>query len=339
MAEHCEMGGFILDLPRQELRSVNMVKPFSGRIGIIGAGALGAFYGARLARAGHNVSFLMRSDYDAVKRDGLFIKSIAGDFHLQPEVYNSPATLGHCDLIIVGLKTTANGALPGLLKETVGSDTVVLTLQNGLGNEEAVASAMSHSGDDAAARVLGGIAFLCSNRTGPGHINHIDQGWISMGEFTAPVTGRTHAIANLFKSADIRCEVYDNLLQARWEKLVWNIPFNGLGVAAQANVAQVLQSPGLRHLAKNLMLEVVAAAGATGTPIDQAMPEKMLKNSESMGPYRSSMQVDYENKNRLEVESIIGEPMRRALAAGCPVCHMGTLYELVKQLDGELQAD
>lgn len=309
---------------------------FKGRIGIIGAGALGAFYGARLARAGHEVRFLMRSDYEAVRNNGLFVKSFEGDFHLKADVYNSPEAMGVCDLLIIGLKTTANDALPALLGPTTGPDTVILTLQNGLGNEDAIARALeSRSGggsQNAASRVLGGIAFLCSNRTAPGHIHHMDHGWIRMGEFNAPVSDRTHAIAGLFQSADFRCEVYDDLLKARWEKLVWNIAFNGLGVAAKSDVGQVLASPELRAVARNLMDETVKAATATGAPIDPAMSDKMLKNSESMGPYHSSMQVDYEQGRPLEVESIIGEPVRRARAAGSEVPHMAMLYALVKTL-------
>lgn len=303
---------------------------FQGRIGIIGAGALGAFYGARLARAGHEVRFLMRSDYDAVKEHGLYVKSFEGDFHIRPDVYDSPEALGVCDLVIIGLKTTANGALPALLGPVVGPDTLVLTLQNGLGNEDAIAAAL---GEGSASRILGGIAFLCSNRTAPGHIHHMDHGWIRMGEFGAPVTDRTRSIAGLFESASIRCEVYDRLLQARWEKLVWNIAFNGLGVAARSDVAQVLASAGLRRLANDLMDEVVRAAGASGSPIDAQMPGKMLTNSESMGPYRSSMQVDYEQGRRLEVESIIGEPLRRGESAGATLPRMAMLYALIRQLD------
>jgi len=310
---------------------------FQGRIGIIGSGALGAFYGARLARAGHDVHFLMRSDYEAVRDNGLFVKSFEGDFHLKANVYNSPEALGVCDLLIIGLKTTANGALPQLLAPTANADTLVLTLENGLGNEDAVAAALSHTGKGASARVLGGIAFLCSNRTAPGHIHHMDHGWIRMGEFDAPVTDRTRAIAELFVSSGIRCEVYDNLMQARWEKLVWNIAFNGLGVAAQADVGRVLATPELHSLAHDLMQEVVIAAAATGAPIDPAMPAKMLKNSESMGPYHSSMQVDFESGRPLEVESIIGEPTRRAKAAGASVPRMEMLYALVKALDQRTQ--
>lgn len=310
-----------------------MTQPFKGRIGIIGAGALGAFYGARLARAGHDVHFLLRSDYETVKQHGLSVKSFEGDFHIKPPVYDSPESLGTCDLVLVGLKTTNNAALPDLLKHTITPETLVLTLQNGLGNEDAIAKALGAGSEK---QILGGISFLCSNRIAPGVIHHIDHGQIRISEFGQPVSDRTHAVAALFTSAGIQCEVFDNLMRVRWEKLVWNIPFNGLGVAAQANVEEVLQSPELHDLARNLMLETVASAEKSGTSLDPAIVEKMLKNSESMGPYRSSMQVDFENGNHVEVESIIGEPMRRGRAAGASVPRMEMLYALIRQRDSRL---
>lgn len=296
---------------------------FKGRIGVIGAGALGAFYGARLARAGHDVHFLMRSDYDAVRASGLQVKSFEGDFTIHPPVYQTPEELGRCDLLLIGLKSTDNAALPALLGPTVGSDTLVLTLQNGLGNEERIVEAL---GSGAAGRVLGGIAFLCSNRISPGVIHHIDHGWIRLGEFSGTATARTHAVAALFESAGIRCQVYDSLLRARWEKLVWNVPFNGLGVAEHANVEQVLASPELRQKARDLMLEVVAAAVADGIELDPAIVDKMMHNSESMGPYRTSMQIDHEARKPLEVEAILGEPLRRATCAGIETPHLKHLY-------------
>jgi len=309
-----------------------MTEPFRGKIGVLGAGALGAFYGARLSRAGFDVHFLLRSDYDAVQANGLQVRSFEGDFHIYPPIHRTAADMGPCDLILIGIKSTDNAALPNLLAQTVGPETLILTLQNGLGNEDAVAVAMG-GGEENAQRVLGGIAFLCSNRIAPGIIHHMDHGWIRLGEFRGPAQPRTNAIGEMFRAASIRCEVYDNLLQARWEKLVWNIPFNGLGVAARANVQQVLQSLELRHLARGLMDDVLAAAEADGTPLDPVLADKMMKNSESMGPYRSSMQIDFEEGRRLEVESILGEPLRRARVAGALVPRLEMLYQLVKFAD------
>lgn len=301
---------------------------FRGRIGVLGAGALGAFYGARLARAGNDVHFLMRSDFDHVQAHGLRVKSFEGDFHINPPVYQAPEELGRCDLLLIGLKSTDNHALPELLRSTAGPETLVLTLQNGLGNEDAIAAALG-GGQQARERILGGIAFLCSNRVGPGVIHHLDHGWIRLAEFAGPAQERTHQVGAMFNEAGIRCVVYDSLLQARWEKLVWNIPFNGLGVAARANVEQVLADKRLRRLAERLMQEVVQAARTDGVALDEALPEKMLKNSESMGPYRTSMQLDHEAGRPLEVESILAEPLRRGQATGADLPALEMLVALV----------
>jgi 2-dehydropantoate 2-reductase len=309
------------------------METFSGRIGIVGAGALGAFYGARLARAGHDVHFLMRRDYEAVRANGLTVRSIDGDFHLRPAVYRSAEEMGPCDLTIVGLKTTDNHALPSLLQPVTATGGLVLTLQNGLGNEEAIAAALG-GGPEAEERVLGGTAFLCSNRSAPGVVNHMAQGWVRLAEFRGPARARTHAIAALFTSAGIPCEVRESVADIRWHKLVWNVPFNGLGVAAgHANTADILADDELALIVRDLMGEVVAAAAGEGVAIEPSFIDYMIEVTPKMGGYRTSMQIDYEEGRPLEVEAILGEPLRRARRAGVTVPRMQTLYALVRRLD------
>src|SRR5438045_3289999 len=111
-----------------------MAEVFQGRIGVIGSGALGGFYGARLARAGYDVHFLVRRDFEAVRDKGFEIRSCDGDFAIRPPVYPSPKALGRCDLLLLAIKSTDNDALPQLLGPTARQNTLVLTLQNGLGN-------------------------------------------------------------------------------------------------------------------------------------------------------------------------------------------------------------
>lgn len=335
------------------------MKPFTGKIGLIGAGAMGGLYGAKLFQAGHDVHFLMRRDYDAVRRNGLKVFSHMGDFEIRPPVYNSAAALGRCDLVIVGLKTTDNASLAELLRPVVGPDTLVLTLQNGLGNEDHIARDLEEIGNPesrggqtaesigpigpmspmgpippAADRVLGGVAFVCCNRTEPGVLRHTDHGWIRLAEFSGPARGRTHAIAELFRSAGLTIEVHDSLAQIRWMKLVWNVPFNGLGVGAgHATSRMVLEDETLLRVARGLMEEVVAGARADGVVIAPSYIDDMIAATESMGHYRSSMQIDYEAGRPLEVESILGEPVRRARRAGIPTPRMEFLYGVVRRLD------
>ena len=136
---------------------------------IIGTGALGGFYGARLHRAGAEVHFLLHSDHDHVRRHGLKVQSKNGDFHLpQVNAHGRAEDMPRCDVVLVALKTTHNHLLPGILPHVVKDDGVVLVIQNGLGMEHDVARIVGP------ARVMGGLSFLCSNKVGPGHIRHLD---------------------------------------------------------------------------------------------------------------------------------------------------------------------
>ncbi len=314
-----------------------MMMAYQGKIGMLGAGALGGFYGARLFQAGHDVHFLMRRDYEMVRANGLRVYSPQGDFLIQPPVHPTPEAIGRCDLLIVGLKSTDNDSLMHLLAATAGEQTLVLTLQNGLGNEERIVRTLTELGQaDAAERVLGGVAFLCSDRPEPGVVRHTAHGWIRLAEFGEPVRERTRTIAKLFAGSGIDCKVHDSLRQIRWEKLVWNIPFNGMGVAGHhADTAAILADPELQEIARGLMSEVLAAARGDGVVIEATFPEQMIHATLCMEAYRSSMQLDYEQGRPLEVEAILGEPLRRARQAGIETPRLQMLYGIVSRMAGE----
>ena len=198
------------------------------KIGVVGCGALGSYYGAKLCRDGHAVHFLLRSDYDVVRRRGVFIRSPEGDFHVNPRCARRPEEIGPCDVVLIGLKTTANEQFQKLLPPLVSDQTAVVTLQNGLGNEEQLATLFPRE------QILGGLCFVCLNRIEPGVIHHLAHGKIVLGEFAGWPEPRAHDIASAIRHSGVPCTVTDNLERAHWEKLVWNIPFNGLGVASAA---------------------------------------------------------------------------------------------------------
>ena len=205
------------------------------RIAIVGAGALGLYYGALLQRGGIDVRFLLRRDYQAIREKGLRVESVRGDFHLAPvQGYRSPAEIGPVELVLVGLKTFANHRYRELIAPLLGADTMILTLQNGLGNEEKLAALFG------AERVLGGVAFLCANRGEPGVVRHLGAGRVLVGEYLQGGSSRAERVAELFRGAGVECQAVSDLLTARWEKLVWNIPFNGLGVASTAGFDAVI---------------------------------------------------------------------------------------------------
>jgi len=299
------------------------------RYGIVGSGALGGYYGAKLARAGCDVHFLMRSDLDPVMRNGLAIRSKDGDFHL-PHVnaHGSPEEMGPCDVVLIALKTTSNPALPRLIPPLLDGETALVTLQNGLGNEEMLAARFG------ARRVMGGLCFVCLNRTAPGVIEHFGHGTLSIGEFKGPPQDRTMRLVADFQRAGVDAKAVQSLITERWRKLVWNIPFNGLGIAAGANVAQVLSDAPLRDAARALMAEVIVAAGKLGYAIRPDFIDDQIERSGSMGEYHSSSQVDYEAGREVEVESIWGEPLRQARSAGAETPRLELLYALLQRLAG-----
>jgi 2-dehydropantoate 2-reductase len=301
------------------------------RIAVIGSGSVGCLYGARLALAGHDVHFLMRRDLEAVRRDGLTVRSCDGDFHLAARVYGCPEEIGPADLVICALKTTALDAARALISPCVGPKTDVLALMNGLGVEDQFADWFPPE------QVFGGMAFVCINRGEPGVVHHYGYGRVVIGH-QRDDAARARQIAGLFTAAGFDATVAPSLLRARWEKLAWNIPFSTLAVSAGAvTTGQIMEDDGLRDLARALMVETIAGGNAElaeGDRIDTgSLVEKMFANTATMGDYRPSMLIDYVNKLPLEVESILGEPVRRAIAHGVAVPNMAMQYRLVRFLD------
>jgi 2-dehydropantoate 2-reductase len=298
------------------------------KIAVVGSGAVGCYYGGMLAHAGGDVHFLMRADLPAVRENGLTIHT-CGELVRLAEVSARATTaeIGPCDLVIIALKATANAALDELLPPLLHERTALLTLQNGLGNEEYLAQRWGRE------RVMGGLCFVCLNRTAPGVIEHFDHGKISLGEFGGGPQERTRALAAAFGRAGIEADVVESLVTERWRKLLWNIPFNGLAIAAGgATVADVLADAGLRTCARALMGEGLEAARRLGHEIPESFADFQIERSFSMGAYRPSSLIDWELGRPVEVEAIWGEPWRQGTGAGAPMPRLELLYRLLRRL-------
>jgi len=303
------------------------------RYAIIGTGAVGGFYGVRFVRAGLDVHFLLHSDFEHVRRNGLLVESPEGDFTLpEVQVYRDARDLPETDVVVLALKTTQNHLLPELLPVPAGDSAVVLVLQNGLGVEDEVAEIV---GDD---RVMGGLCFLCSNKVGPGHIQHLDYGFVTLGDFASDgrakgITERMRAVGSDFEAAGIEIKLAEDLLEARWKKLVWNIPFNGLSVVLDAMIDKIVGDPQTRARAEDLMREVTDGAGACGKPIGEDFIQHMLELTDKMTPYRTSMKIDCDSRRPMEVEAIFARPLRAAQEAGMELPRIETLYRQLKYID------
>jgi len=298
------------------------------RIAIVGAGALGLYYGALLQRSGQDVRFLLRRDFEAVSRSGLKVFSSNGDFELPAvQAYRAPREIGPVDLVLVGLKTFANDRYADLITPLVGEGTQILTLQNGLGNEEALAEQFG------AERVLGGVAFLCSNRGEPGEVHHLGAGRIILGEFSRIDPQRVERLAAMFVQAGVDCRATDDLKRARWEKLVWNIPFNGLCALLLQTVDRLLSVPATRSLVREIMLEVIRAANAQALSswIPEGFADSMLEFTDKMGVYKPSMQIDREEGRQLEIAAIFRTPLVFGADRGIAMPRVEMLATLLEQ--------
>nr|WP_320114809.1 putative 2-dehydropantoate 2-reductase [uncultured Desulfuromonas sp.] len=296
-------------------------------IAMIGSGALGLYYGARLQQAGENVHFLLRSDYDVISEKGLTVHSCDGDFYLESiQSYRRAEEIPKVDLVIVGLKTFANKHLQELITPLLDKHTAILTLQNGLGNEELLAELFG------AERVLGGVAFICSNRGEPGHVHHLSQGAIRLGEFSCGLTPRAEQIAAMFNGAKVPCQAVADLKKIRWEKLIWNIPFNGLCALTDKTTDLLLAHSHTRALIGELMDEVAAGANAQEltSPIDgKEFGARMIEITEEMDDYHPSMMIDRQQGRPLELEAIYGIPLKQAAQRGVDMPRIAMLYSLL----------
>ena len=281
------------------------------RYGIIGMGAIGGYYGGKLAHSGQEVHFLSHSDYQFVKEKGLQVDSCDGSFHLDHiNAYQDSRDMPKCDVVIVGLKTINNHLLAELLPPLLHEQTVVVLIQNGIGVEADVQKMFP------GLQLIGGLAFICSSKTEPGRISHQCYGSINLGNYSCKDESRFQAILDDFTSAGIQAASV-SYEEARWKKAVWNMPFNGMTVALNTRTDLLLKNPSTRQLIRDLMMEVVEASRALGiTGVDEAFVEKMIDMTDNMTPYSPSMKLDFDFHRPMEIHYLYTRPIEIAREAG-----------------------
>lgn len=300
------------------------------RFAIVGSGAVGGYYGALLARAGFDVHFLFNSDYRHVAAHGLEVESPNGGFSLpRVKAYDSTEKIPEIDVVILALKTTQNHLLKELLPPLLKNRPEILVLQNGLGVDLDVAELARQS------TIYGGLCFLCSNKIGPGKIKHIDYGVIKLGQHYAGdvPAGITDSLTRLsanLNQAGIVTELSEDIILARWQKLMWNISFNGLCTVRQATTDEIVGNQETRQLASLMMDEVTAAAAGYGKIINREFKDQLFFLTDNMGSYKPSMYLDYQNKRPMEVDEIYWRPIK---AAEAKAINMPVARSIAEQLD------
>lgn len=300
------------------------------RYGVIGMGAIGGFYGAKLAHAGKEVHFLSHSDYQYVKERGLQVDSCDGSFHLpQINAYGAASDMPKCDVVLIGLKTVNNHLLPELLPPLLKEDTLVVLIQNGIGVEEDVQKIFPE------VQLAAGLAFICSAKTEPGRVNHQCYGYINIGNYSCKQQEKIDEVVDDFRKAGVDANEVE-YLEARWKKAVWNMPFNGMTVALNTQTDILLQHPSTLQLIKDQMMEVIEAAQACGVKnIDESFAEKMIYNTVHMTPYSPSMKLDFDFKRPMEINYLYTRPIEKAREAGYQMKKLEMLEQELRFLESK----
>ena len=300
------------------------------RYGIIGTGAIGGYYGAKLAHAGQDVHFLLHSDYEYVKQYGLQVDSCDGSFHLDDvHAYQHTEDMPSCDVVLVCLKSVNNGKLQSLLPPLLHSKTLVVLIQNGIGVEEDVQNMFPN------VQLAAGLAFICSAKTEPGLVNHQCYGSINLANYSCSDEALMQAVVDEFRQANIETGLVE-YHEARWKKAVWNMPFNGMTVALHTQTDLLLKNKATRQLIREQMMEVVSTAQHLGVKnLDESFVDKMIATTDAMTPYSPSMRLDYDFHRPMEIYYLYTRPLEIACEAGCPMPKLEMLEAELRFLEAE----
>ncbi|MBR5084407.1 MAG: putative 2-dehydropantoate 2-reductase [Prevotella sp.] len=298
------------------------------RYGIIGTGAIGGFYGGRLANAGKDVHFLFHRDYDFVREHGLQVDSCDGSFHLsQVNAYSSTSQMPKCDVVLVALKSVRNHLLNTLLPPLLHENTIVVLIQNGIGLEYDLQQQFP------TLQIAAGLAFICSAKTEPGVVNHQCYGSINLGNYSCRDKKMFEQMVEDFHQAGV--DVHEvEYHEARWKKAVWNMPFNGMTVALNTQTDLLLANPSTRQLIFEQMMEVIGAANHLGIKnLDESFAHHMIEMTEAMVPYSPSMKLDYDFHRPMEIYYLYTRPIEEALRAGFAMPRLQMLEAELKFLE------
>ena len=308
---------------------------FGGRCVLVGPGAIGLYYGGLLARSGVRLWVLARSDYSALLSSGITLRMMDADsvdsqetYTVQPESVELKAdSIGPADWIIIAAKATANqDILPALQTFVKPEKTVILTLQNGMGNTELLAKHFPKN------PILAGLCFVCVNRVAPAVVENYLPGRVEIGSLNDRYSEAAKRAVSAFATAGITCRLAPKLNAAIWRKLCWNVPFNGLAIAAGGiTTDRILADDTLVSRARRLMKEIKEVAAREGYEITDDFLQGQLDATEKMGAYRPSSLIDFLEGRAVEVDAIFGEPLRRGQKLGVKMLELEKLYEQVEK--------
>src|SRR5678816_1931099 len=299
------------------------------RIAVIGTGAVGGYFGAKLAAAGHDLLFIARGRHlEALQAAGLRILRPNGDLHIhKADFLASPAQAGVVDLILFCVKSYDTQAVAESLAPLLAESTPILSLQNGVDNPEKIAAVWRKQ------RIYPGVVYLGAEIYSPGMIRHSNGGKIVFGAPDGQADESAVRIEQLLSQAGIPCQLSVNIHEVQWSKLLWNAPFCAISCLARADVKQIVDSAPLTRLAIDCMAEVQSAAELRGIALPRASFDQTIAFSRGLGAFKPSMLQDLEAGKPLEYEAFNGIVARLLQGSGRAAPINQAFHSLLQHLD------
>lgn len=304
------------------------------RVAVMGAGAVGSYFGGMLARAGVPVTMIARPAYvEAVRRNKLFLDTVSFQEHVAVEASTEPSAVRGANVVLFCVKGQDNEAAARAIAPHLSADTMVVSLQNGVDNVERIRAA---AGIDA----LPAVVYVAVAMPEPGHVKHSGRGDLVVGEFAGRSAGaesqppRTEQIAALFASANVPCRISVDVLGDMWQKFITNCGANAVSAIAQMSYGEIAQYDASRDLMSQVVEECIAVGRTAGVRMPEAnFTEKWLENLGKFGDAFSSTAQDLARGRRTEIESLNGYIVRRGAELGVPTPSNFALYAMVKLLE------
>ena len=299
---------------------------------LVGAGAVGAYFGGRLAQAGAEVSVVVRSHWERIVQNGYQIDSVDGNFCFRPsQVLRSMKEYTDTpDWVIVATKVLPEIDLPVILRGALASKhTAVLLIQNGIGIEEPLLAAFPEH------EIYSAVAYIGVTRIDPCHLNHQGVHRLIFGRCDGqPPSEKAAGLAQAWCSVGVEARAVDDIRYFRWKKLLWNTPFNPVSVIGGGlNTRELTDGGEIEALCADIMAEVAAVAAAEGVKLEPELLEETMVYTRSFPPYKTSMLVDFEAGRPMEVEAIVGNVLRRARCHGVETPKLQAIYALLGALN------
>jgi len=313
---------------------------------IAGAGAIGAYIGARMARAGLDVTLFGRGPHlRAMQEHGVRVKSVEGDFEARPKVAGKLEEVGQVDVVLLAVKAHSLPELAPQLRPVLGPDTTVVSMQNGVpwwyfqgcgGPCEGIRLERVDPGGVISAaieprRVVGSIVYLSTEVEQPGVIRHTEGNRISLGEPDGTRSDRCRRIAEALIAAGLRCPVTTRIRHEIWVKILGNVAFNPVSVLTGATLVQMARDPEVSALVRNIMREAEAVAGQLGLELPVSIEQRMA-GAEKVGEHKTSMLQDLEAGRAMELEAVVGAVVELGERFNLPMVHIRTVYACAKLL-------